>query len=55
MARQKLGKDQKTIGLTPELVAEIKAEAERFGVPWTSMVSVLLRQALDGRKAVVAR
>lgn len=52
--REKTGKKATTIALAPEMIEEIKVEAARTGVPWTSMVSVLIRQALDTRKAVAS-
>lgn len=52
MARGKMGKKATTVGLPQDIIDEVKTEAERFGVPWTSMLVVLVRQALDGRRAV---
>lgn len=54
MAREKMGKKATTVGLPPELIDEVKIEAERFGVPWTSMLVILVRQALDTRKTAVS-
>lgn len=33
-----------------DLQSQIKAEAERAGVPWTRMICVLAAEALDRRK-----
>jgi hypothetical protein len=51
MAREKLGKVPTTIGLPPDIIEAVKVEAARAGVPWTSMVVILVRQALDARVA----
>ena len=38
-----------TVGFAPALADEIKVLATRTGVPWTVMVSVLVREAIDAR------
>ncbi len=37
-----------------DLQIQIKAEAERAGVPWTRMICVLAAEALDRRKGRAA-
>ncbi len=44
-----------TVGFAPEVEANIKAEAERVGVPWTTMVTILVREALDHRSSTASR
>lgn len=43
-------KKQTTIGIEEKLIPEIKAEGEKIGLGWTSMVEVLVREALAARK-----
>lgn len=50
MAREKLGKKKTTIGLPPDMIDEIKGEADKSGLQWTAMVPVLVREALERRK-----
>ena len=48
-------KKQTTIGIEETLIPEIKAEAEKFGLGWTSMVEVLVRESLTVRKKTAAK
>lgn len=43
-------KKQTTIGIDEELIPEIKAEGKKLGLGWTTMVEVLVREALSARK-----
>lgn len=44
-----------TVGFAPEVEANIRAEAERVGVPWTTMVTILVREALELRLSTTAK
>lgn len=44
-------KKQSTIGIEETLIPEIKKEGEKIGLGWTSMVEILVREALAARKA----
>lgn len=48
-------KKQTTIGIEETLIPEIKAEAEKLGLGWTSMVEILVREALTVRKKTAAK
>ncbi len=43
-------KKQTTIGIDEKLIPVIKAEGEKIGLGWTSMVEVLVREALAARQ-----
>jgi predicted DNA binding CopG/RHH family protein len=38
---------QTTVSLPEPMIEEIKARADRLGLPWTTAIRVLLREALD--------
>lgn len=54
MAREKLGKKKSTVAFPPDMIEEIKAEAAKDGVQWTTLVPQLCRVALNLRKKAAA-
>ncbi len=48
-------KRQTTIGIDEELIPEIKREAKSLGLGWTTMVEVLVREALAAREKAKER
>lgn len=54
MAREKLGKKKCTVAFPPEMIEEIKAEAAKEGMQWTTLVPALCRVGLNLRKKAAA-
>lgn len=43
-------KEATTINIDPALKEAVKAEAEKVGLGWTTLISVLVREALAARQ-----